>query len=244
MHMRCADKAPMPTNAPRKPLNPNDFTDPGLRWAVELLVEKRLDPSTAARKAGLATTTLTRPIYTAEGEAKTIGRKTLHALSRAFSKPLPPELALDAGGAVAMPASATELPRDVPVHGIPRRFADGGFEKNPIPVAFARRPPALDGMRHAYALYMPDDSMAPWRRAGKLIYVQPGRSPGIGDHALIETAPLADPNAESIWYIGRMEGRRDGTLILSRYADDSVIHLPINRILDSQRIIEWDELFS
>lgn len=64
-----------------------------------------------------------------------------------------------------------ELPRNLPIFGTSK--SDGMLIISDQPIGYTIRPPSLIGNSEAYALYTPDNAMAPRLRSGELIYIDP-----------------------------------------------------------------------
>lgn len=67
--------------------------------------------------------------------------------------------------------SILELPRNLPIFGTSK--SDGMLIISSQPIGYTIRPPSLIGNSEAYALYAPDNAMAPRLRNGELIYIDP-----------------------------------------------------------------------
>ncbi len=120
----------------------------------------------------------------------------------------------------------------------------GDFSLNGEVVDYVRRPPALETMSRAFALYVQGDSMWPWRAAGSLVYVHPARPPRIGDHVVVELhgEPGGDAG-EQPCYVKRLVGRTASELRLGQYnpqRDDIVFE--VARVRALYRVLEWEEL--
>jgi len=100
-----------------------------------------------------------------------------------------------------------ELPRDVPVLGTAagaelKVETDGKslkIEKTLVeaePVAFARRPPAIERNRKVYALYITGASMEHRFRPGDLVYVDPRRAPHVGEDVIVQLIDEARADAD------------------------------------------------
>lgn len=75
----------------------------------------------------------------------------------------------------------------IPLYGLIQGVLTiGGTPEGHIP-----RPPALDGIRDAFAVRVGDDSMYPKYESGSLAYAAAGRAPRRGQGCLVEMAPGA-----------------------------------------------------
>lgn len=152
--------------------------------------------TTIARRAGLASTTVTR-FMNEPGVRHMLSARSLAKIAAISSVPVPAEL----GGTVPMIAdaepgqrefspSSTPIPppgpRDLPVRGHAKGGSAGAyFFEQGIVQAYVERPWFLMGVPAAYAVYIQNDSMEPVFRHGHLAYVNPSVPPSPGDDVVI-----------------------------------------------------------
>lgn len=152
--------------------------------------------TTIARRAGLASTTVTR-FMNEPGVRHMLSARSLAKIAAISNVPVPAEL----GGAVPLVGDG-ELrpgefsvstmpmpppgPRDLPVRGHAKGGSSGAyyFEQG-IVQAYVERPWFLMGVPTAYAVYIQNDSMEPVFRHGHLAYVNPSVPPSPGDDVVI-----------------------------------------------------------
>ncbi len=137
----------------------------------------------------------------------------------------------------ALPVSfaSLHLVRDLPVyHATP---AQRGFSMSLAQATgqFTARPPALDGSQTAFAFYATDDSMAPWRRPGELVMVQPARQAAPGCHVIVRL------RSANVWLLRLLVGRTAEALTLSQYRPDATEQFPSDDVAEVLRVIEWPE---
>jgi phage repressor protein C with HTH and peptisase S24 domain len=77
-------------------------------------------------------------------------------------------------------------PKDLPVLGVAVGGEDAWFENNGQANEFIERPPILNGVTDAYAVYVIGDSMSPALREGHLVHVHPHRRPTIGCEVVVQ----------------------------------------------------------
>jgi len=65
--------------------------------------------------------------------------------------------------------------RDLPIVGAVRGGTNGFYFNDGEPKEYVRRPPMLEGVANAFALYVDGDSMEPRYFAGEILYVNPNR---------------------------------------------------------------------
>lgn len=138
--------------------------------------------------------------------------------------------------------ASAAMRRDVPVLGSTVGGEDGDFLLNGQVVDHVRRPPAMEAMTAAFALFVQGDSMWPWRAPGSLVYVHPARPPRSGDHVVVE---LHGENefAERPCYVKRLVARTATLLRLAQYHPPREdIEIPLQRVRSLYRVMEWEEL--
>ncbi len=138
--------------------------------------------------------------------------------------------------------AASAMPRDVPVLGSTVGGSDGDFLLNGQVVDHVRRPPAIEAMRSAFALFVQGDSMWPWRAPGSLVYVHPARPPRNGDHVVVELHGTEE-DGERPCLVKRLVKRTPTLLRLEQYnppRDD--ITIALDRVRSLYRVMEWEEL--
>lgn len=90
-----------------------------------------------------------------------------------------------------LPPRYLDLPRDVPAYGT----ALGTFSENEMieqtivnhddPIDFFVRPPGLANRKGVYGLYVAGESQSPRFKPGELLFVDPNRTPMIGDDVVV-----------------------------------------------------------
>lgn len=209
------------------------------RAYVDQVMEKSsLAITGVAKRAGLAATTLYR-LY--ENPDRKPNARTLKAVEDALKIPLPPELATLIGRAARTEGGLPD-PGPVPLYALIGTRFPGLFYRN---LQAGDVAPRLPGIQHAdkvYALRMPDDSMAPWRRPNELIYIDPTRVTSEGDHCLVELSHEHDANHDqNLFMLRRLAQRGRGNTVLRHYASDDLETLPNARVLALHRVLEWHE---
>lgn len=74
---------------------------------------------------------------------------------------------------------------EMPVYGPLTRGTDDEYFLEGIAGEYRPRPPQLSGVAGAFALFLPDDELAPRYRAGEVIYVHPSKPPLSGTYVVI-----------------------------------------------------------
>ncbi|MBW7851735.1 MAG: helix-turn-helix transcriptional regulator [Rhodospirillales bacterium] len=141
---------------------------------------------------------------------------------------------------VAVPQPA-ELPRNLPVFGAAVGGPDGAFEMNGEVHEFLERPPALQGVRNAYAVYVTGDSMRPMFQPGWVVHVNPNRPLTAGCGVVVQVRP-ADGEAVPLCYIKEFVRHAAGRLVVRQYNPAGDIEWPAERVLAVHRIVGVAEM--
>jgi len=155
----------------------------------------------------------------------------------------------------AVPAPGVEvpaaMPRDIPVRGsaggavvVPTRggvaFEGFGLDLDKA-VDFVRRPPALNGVNDAYAIYVTGESMAPMHAAGELRFVHPHKPARGGDTVLLIVKTARNRAAEA--FIKRYIGRKEGFIIVEQLLPAAVMEFKESTVVGVHRVLTLNELF-
>ncbi|HEX9465666.1 MAG TPA: helix-turn-helix domain-containing protein [Alphaproteobacteria bacterium] len=141
--------------------------------------------------------------------------------------------------------------RDLPVYGTAIGGREdhgnvrGAFEFNMGDVVdYIRRPPRLDGVKAAFAVFAVGESMVPRFRPGAPVIVHPGVQPAIGDDVLVELRPLRDGDPHP-GLLKRLVSRNDQRLRLEQFnPPDNNIVVMMKRVLRVYRVVPYEELFA
>ncbi len=79
-----------------------------------------------------------------------------------------------------------DQPKDLPILGSVRAGTDGFFLDQGEIMGMARRPPILQGIKNAFAVYVRDECMIPAYEPGWIVHVHPTRPHKPGDNVIIE----------------------------------------------------------
>ncbi|MGY0779843.1 S24 family peptidase [Azospirillum argentinense] len=160
------------------------------------------NPTTLARKADLAPSTLVRFMNQPERVKHQLSAKTLAAIAKVSGLPVPQAaLVNDAPAIEALVREAEHAPSAPPrfvgrgnghqnSDMIPiRGGARGGNEQemflNDV-IGYTARPSSLKDVKDAYSMYMVGDSMSPRYEPGWLLYVHPHKPPKPGRAVVVE----------------------------------------------------------
>lgn len=231
------------------------------RFILELAQVVDGNLTEVARRAGVSQTTVTRSMN--KGSNHPITARTVAAIAQAMRVTPPPRLlerlppgrerAHQAGvGApvasrAAVSVTASGLPRDVPLYGAIVVARGPLFRLNPHAVDHAPRPPGIIAARKVFAVRMPDDSMAPWRRAGELVFVDPARPVRRGDHALFHLVDPALPDEEPLHLVRLVDAAATADAwrqAVTHCASTPEAFLDGLQVIDRVRVLEWEELIT
>ena len=166
--------------------------------------------------------------------------------------------------AVSQPAlvkpifNLNDLPRDVPIMGTATGATleiQGNGDVARIEeielqdvIGYARRPPAIDSNRKAYALYIAGDSMEPRYRGGDLVYVDPRRPAMIGDDVIVQLVgdvrPDADPAEVRHVLVKQLVRNTAAHVELCQFNPPVSFKVPKSKIHAVHRVIPLSELLS
>jgi transcriptional regulator with XRE-family HTH domain len=134
--------------------------------------------------------------------------------------------------------------RSLPVYGMSVTEPEAGSELTlnlTEAIDYVRRPPVLANAKDAYAIYLADGSMAPWRRQGQIIYVNPARPVACDDHVVVQLKPTeaGAPMKGLIKLLVELTAR---DVTLRQYNPLQEITIARSSILSMHRVMDWDEL--
>lgn len=149
-------------------------------------------------------------------------------------------------------------PKDLPVYGTALgadlTFPDGEDAEVEVEqtllaltetIAYVRRPPAMDGMRKAYALYVVGTSMEPRYFSGDPVFIDPVRPPQIGDDVVVQLLRRNDDGEGEVIaaLIKRLRRRTARFVELEQYEPRQTFKVPVGQIAHLHRIISMREAF-
>lgn len=210
-------------------------------YIQQVLDQLGTDATNLARRAKLNPSTLTG-FMRREPRVRSIRPATLEAIARASEIPLPADLANLAGQTLATRQDGG-MPRDVPIHALIQARIRDTYYWNTTAADFAPRPPGISQNRRVFALRMPDASMDGWRRVNELLFLDPMRAVGEGDHAMVELANTISPNDHSVYMIRRVIRRRPSGVVLGTWGlDPTETEMKRTDVLSFLRVLEWSEV--
>ena len=136
-----------------------------------------------------------------------------------------------------------QFPRDVPVIGIAACGDDASFTLNGQTGDFVRRPPGLEGKRNVYALNVCGDSMYPVYRHNALVYVDPTKTPGVTEDAVIELHPEDPRSGEpGKGFLKRVKKIAAGKIICEQFNPPEEVIFERDEVKNFHRVIPWEEV--
>lgn len=204
-------------------------------YIQSVLDQLEITPTELARRAKLASTTLTR--FLNDPDVKhALSTRTLVKISQATGVPLPQRLASNIAEPInARPPTKTrgalnqnsspgaffpvKATLDLPLLGHVKAGKEGLFIENGMVESYVERPSFLVGDFNAYSVYVVDESMVPVFAHGHLLYVSPGRPPAPGDDVVIQ---LFDDQA----FVKRLRRRTSKELVVEQFNPPGEISYP------------------
>ena len=160
---------------------------------------------------------------------------------------VPDSLSPSASGAARRTAGAGRVPpfaawtggRDLPVMGTVVAGSDGMFHMNGEVHDYVERPPSLQGVANAYAVYVADTSMVPRYFPGETLHVHPGRAVTRGDDTfvVVQLRPEADGEAPRA-LVKRFRAQTAEKLTLDQFNPPREIEFALEEV-ESVHLIIW-----
>lgn len=144
---------------------------------------------------------------------------------------------------IALPTNFT-LPRDLPALGTAAgsMLGNGAFQLSTDTIDYLRRPPALLGVRDAYALYVEGDSMSPRFEPGDPIFVHPHRKAKPGDYIVIQEPDGSDEERRA--YVKRLVKIAGNVLRVEQFNPRATIEFTIHDGLVWHKVLTDADLWS
>lgn len=159
----------------------------------------------------------------------------------AYMGSLPSPAAMLGNKTPALPARV-EMPLDVPVMGTAAgSHLRGAFQFEGGIVDYVRRPPALNGAREIYGLYVEGTSMEPQYFPGDLIYVHPRRPARLGDIVVVQCRNGEHAPDEATLGVYRRKTER--AIVIGKHNPAAEVEIPSERVTAIHRVLTTNELF-
>ena len=129
--------------------------------------------------------------------------------------------------------------RDLPVMGTVVAGSDGMFVMNGQVHDYIERPPSLQGVTSAYAVYVADTSMVPRYFPGETLHIHPGRAiaPGDDTFVVVQIKPEADGEVPRA-LVKRYKRQTADTLVLKQFNPPRDLVFPLSEV-ESIHLIIW-----
>ncbi len=129
--------------------------------------------------------------------------------------------------------------RDLPVMGTVVAGSDGMFQMNGQVHDYIERPPSLQGVADAYAVYVAETSMVPRYFPGETLHVHPGRAVTRGEDTfvVVQLKPEAEGEAPRA-LVKRFRNRTADTLVLDQFNPACELTFPLEQV-GSVHLIIW-----
>lgn len=129
--------------------------------------------------------------------------------------------------------------RDLPVMGTVVAGSDGMFLMNGEVHDYIERPPSLQGVTSAYAVYVADTSMVPRYFPGETLHIHPGRAVASGEDTfvVVQIRPEADGEAPRA-LVKRFKRRTADTLVLEQFNPHRELEFALSDV-ESMHLIIW-----
>ncbi len=134
-----------------------------------------------------------------------------------------------------------DMVKDLPVRGTAAGSALNGFEISPNVIEYVRRPPALDGVDDAYAIYVVSSSMEPLHKPGDLCFVHPWRHVRAGDSVIIQVQTR--PGAAVEAYIKTFARKTEGEILARQLNPPANLAYKRPHVLALHKVMTMNELF-
>lgn len=135
-------------------------------------------------------------------------------------------------------AFGVAVARDLPVMGNAVAGSDGVFLMNGEIHDYIERPPSLQGVANAYAVYVADTSMVPRYFPGETLHVHPGRAITHGDDTFVVVQLRSDTEGEAPRALVKQFLRQTAdALVLKQFNPDTELVFPLDQVASMDLII-------
>ncbi|WP_198033110.1 helix-turn-helix transcriptional regulator [Methylosinus sp. PW1] len=131
--------------------------------------------------------------------------------------------------------------KDIPVRGTAAGSALNGFEISPNVIEYVHRPPALEGVDDAYAIYVVSKSMIPLHNPGDLRFVHPHRMCKPGDSVIIQIQ--LRPGAPIEAYIKTFVRETKDEIVAHQFNPIAELKYKKSTIYALHKVLTMNELF-
>lgn len=226
-----------------------NVTNPIIVRMLAIAVSKGVPTLTKlASVCGLSSTTLTKHANaTTSPSVRTLRQVAKHLGCRVedflVDEPGPqPQAAASSGKPVIRRRSSQRADRkELPVRGTAFGSALNGFEISPNVIEYVDRPPGLEGVDDAYAIYVVGDSMIPRHNPGELRFIHPYRMYKAGDSIIIQIKNHQSAPIEA--YIKAFKRVSNDDVVAEQYNPQATLQYRKNTIYAIHKVMTENELF-
>ena len=210
------------------------------------------------------------PLYDVDYLAMDVAQRLAAAFAGKGDPPIAAEEVMGLAGLPALPAelrhaalglgSVGALPRDLPVYGTALgsearvESAEGGralkveqaaLDQSEV-LGYLRRPPALEGRRDVYGVYVAGASMYPRFGEGEAVFVDPKRPPMIGDDVILFLVEADEHEGDRVSnvLVKRLKRRTADYYELEQFNPACLFRIDRNRVRAVHRIVPAGELLA
>lgn len=145
---------------------------------------------------------------------------------------------VSAGWLLTGEGEAPEQPK-IPVMGVAAGSIIGVNIIHSEAIDFVSRPPALDNVKDAYALFVSGRSMVPQFGENDLVFVHPHKTPVSGDAVVIQQSM----NGEICAFIKTFKSYSESSLLASQHNPSRNVEYPKRTVLAVHKVLTTAELF-
>jgi transcriptional regulator with XRE-family HTH domain len=215
-----------------------DMSDTLVERLRQAIAASGQTPRSISLRAGLSESAVKHIL---RGNSRSPRLETINKLANSLNIPANELTGSSGAGATSLIATlkGAENAAAIPVYGVHSLGADGRFHLNRTALTRVLAPRPVLGWPGAFALYAPDDAMAPRWKAGDLVLAQPDKPPRDGDHVLAQLAPV---RGQPVYAFRQLLRRERGQVLLGAYhAGVPQLTVPLLELI---RVVDWPELLN
>ncbi len=226
------------------------IANPIIAKMASLAAERGLSLTALSKAAGLGDTTLTKKAKEPYGSVHTRTINKVAALLGVSANvflladnddaPTPALRGEVVAAKVRRPQTGLTR-KDLPVRGTAAGSAVSGFEISPNIIEYVQRPPGLEGVADAYAIYVRNDSMLPKHKDGDLCFVHPYRPYTRGDSIIVQIQIHREAAVEA--YIKEFVRATDDDIIAKQFNPDAQVIYKRTSVFAVHKVLTMKDLF-
>ncbi len=177
------------------------------------------------------------------GPHASVRTATLIRLADAADIPRGELLGMAPGKSVAPPSLPSQrLPgAQVPILGVAAGAIAGAFAISNQAIGWVDRPPGLQHVPDAYAVYVTNDSMSPAHNPGDLRFVNPHKPPRAGDTVIVQ---ISSNGSEFEAYIKTLARQSGEWLVCQQLNPAAEVKYSLNTVRRLHKVLTMNELFN